>query len=177
MPQVQLQEYAKTLQQTLVGALQSGCVTLLEIQTCDHVSLHSDFLPWYIREFWMPLVQQLPDVIKSKQRFIILCVVVVSTLVQMDNFDPELSCCDDVFEPTKLLSLPLNNWRKDEILNWLLDYARLDSPEIGFGKAEIEAIAEDVYLSSRSGLPALVPNELLKVVEKCYLQRSSGGIV
>lgn len=173
----QFQEYTKTLQQTLVGALQSGCVTLLEIQTRDHISLPSDFLPWYIREFWMPLVQQLPDVIQKKRRFIVLCVIVASTQIKMDDFDPELRCCDGVFDPAKLLSIQLKCWRQDEILNWLLDHAKLDRPDIGLEMAEIEAIAEHVYLASHNGLPALVPNFLLSTVEECYLQKSLGGIV
>ena len=174
--QIQLTEYAKLLRQTLVNGLQSGCVTLLEIQTCDHVSLPGDFLPWYIREFWIPLVQQLPDVIQTKRRFIILCTISVSNQLKIDDVAPEIRCCDGVFDPVKLLSLQLKCWRQDEILNWLLDYARLDT-SIGLEMEKIEAIAEYVFFASHQGLPTIVPNLLLKAVEEHYLQRSLGGIV
>ena len=166
---VQLQDYAQILQTTLEGAVQFGTVVLLEITTWDSLALPHAFLPWFISEFWAPLVRRLPSIIQRSPFVTVMCVVVAFTPVQVDSFDPALRCCSDAFDPTKLLPLPLRSWEQTEIQDWLYHYSGLGAPSQGIDLMQIQAMAEQVYLASEMGKPQLTREALLDALKHYYV--------
>ncbi len=165
---LQLQDYARSLSQTLEGAVQYGSIVLLEIRTWDHLALPGVFLPWFVREFWTPLVQRLPVIIQKNPLVTVICVVVALTPVQMEAFDPAMQCCDEDFDPAKMLPLPLRCWKQAEIYDWILRYSGLGASAIGVAPAQIAAMAESVYLASENGKPSQAYQALLNAIEEYY---------
>ena len=165
---LQLQDYVQSLRSTLEGSVQCGSIVLLEIRTWDHHTLPTVFLPWFVRDFWTPLVQRLPDIARKNPLVTVICIIVAHTPVPMADFDPALQCCDDTFDPTKLLPLPLRCWEQVEIYDWLLRYSGLSAPEIGVEAAQFAAMAERIYLAAGNGQPMSVRQALLDAIEEYY---------
>lgn len=165
---LQLQDYVQSLRSTLEGSVQCGSIILLEIRTWDHHTLPTVFLPWFVRDFWTPLVQRLPDIARKNPLVTVICVIVAHTPVQMTDFDPALQCCDDTFDPAKLLPLPLRCWNQNEIRDWLIRYSGLGAPAIGVEPAQIATMAERIYLAAGNGQPMSVRQTLLDAIEEYY---------
>jgi hypothetical protein len=151
--------------------LQYGSIVLLEIRTWDHLALPDVFLPWFVSEFWEPLVQRLPGITREKPLVTVICVVVALTPVRLENLDPALQCCSDNLDPTKILPLPLRSWQQAEIHDWLLRYSGLGKPPIEVDPAQITTMAERVYLASNGGCPNPARHALLEAVEEYYNNR------
>ncbi|MGC9395376.1 MAG: hypothetical protein ACP5J4_11025 [Anaerolineae bacterium] len=162
-----LKEYARTLGERLEGAVQYGSVVLLEIRTWDDLVLPDVFLPWFVHEFWVPLVQRLPFIVQKKPRVTVIGVIMAQTPVQMEAIDPALQCCSDTFDPTKMLPLPLRYWEEAEIRDWILDYSGLGDPAVGVELVQIETMAKRIYTFSK-GEPTRVHQALLEAIEGYY---------
>jgi hypothetical protein len=166
---LQLQDYVQSLRSTLEGSVQCGSIILLEIRTWDHHTLPTVFLPWFVRDFWTPLVQRLPDIARKNPLVTVICVIVAHTPVQMADFDPALQCCGDAFDPAKLLPLSLRCWEQAEIYDWLIRYSGLGAPAIGVEPTQIATMAERIYLAAGNGQPMSVRQTLLDAIEEYYV--------
>jgi hypothetical protein len=84
--------------------------------------------------------------------------VVLTTDLQIASPVFAAHCCDSTaYHPEKITSLPLDHWTKSELLNWLGDHWGENRTD-----AQLEDLAERVYLASNGGMPLLIYSLLKK---------------
>ena len=144
------------------NSLQRNSVILIEID-CD-INYEKDvdpLIPWLVDKFWKPLSDEIQEIAKKKKYTGIKIVGVISSSLKIKErfLTQSLSCYhnQDVsyFKRDKLLKIPLENWTRDEIREWLFEYSHPD-----FTEELIEQRAYRIFNESLEGVPRLVCDTL-----------------
>jgi len=160
-----VRQYAQVIGRKIEGSLQSGSVVFVELRTWDASSLQSNFLPWFVQDFWVSLVRRLPDVRPKYPLVRFVGMIVVQTPIPEGGLAEGLCCTQERFSGEKALPLPLRSWTLAEIRHWLFSFSGLTAPPIEVKAQEIERMAQSIYDASGGGQPELVYSALKKTLD------------
>jgi len=158
--------YAETIKETILRSLRCGSVVFVDLRTWDCLSL-AGFLPWFLKDFWRPLVQHLPAVIEQHGMVTLVCAIVAHPPIPADCLTADLCCTEETFDSEKILDLPLRPWTIGEIKLWLLRFSELTAPPIGLDPAAIERMARSIHRASK-GKPDSIRYALLRELEERF---------
>ena len=151
--------YAQTIIEKICDRVQTGSIMFIELNCWSNLKPEEEILPWFITNFWQPLLELSPSILTAKDcrrvRFIVMITSINNILV---NF-PVLNtyCIKDWndFNKNKVFDLQLQqSWSKEEIENWLDSYS-------GLKGQEISNLAQTIY-SATDGNPALICHQLIE---------------
>jgi hypothetical protein len=146
----------------IYGALPAGHVFLIQIEI-PYLDAKSTFLNWFIRQFWCPLVRELPVVSTISPQVKVFAVLKVRGTVDDACLQENLCCPQEQFDCERALELLLQPWTEVEIRNWLVQHSGLMSLAIGLTRPEVERIARTIYQVSQ-GRPIDVYHELMNTM-------------
>jgi len=164
---------AEELITALCGSLHNGSIRYLDLHITTKVEQGNAFLSWFIEHFWTPLATR--AVVKAKQaptiKFITLIRVDYSLplesfgrlhhMVQQFNMAQQ-------FDSQKNVALSLPRWTEVDIREWLFKFARIFSPKANLEKAEIDSLAQDIFMRSDQGVPLRIHFALLEHIKEQY---------
>ncbi|NJL64035.1 MAG: hypothetical protein HC903_22135 [Methylacidiphilales bacterium] len=132
-----IREYCTEIIKKICQSLQSGSIVFIEINKWDCLQSQESIIPWFVDNFWIPLIQESKVFIKDKELRRVKFVTVIDSEYQLSVECNNLPyyCCGDSFDYQKILKLPLNQWQQDDIQEWLEIYT-------GLPASKIDAIAE-----------------------------------
>ncbi|AFZ61269.1 hypothetical protein H6G54_11070 [Anabaena cylindrica FACHB-243] len=141
--------------QKIGNSLQNNSVLFIEIH-CD-ISDSCEIeplIPWFINDFWQPLRARITGLIEDYDGIKVIAIIISDVLLNPKLSTEQLSLyCDDdhhCFSRNKLIQIPLENWTKDDITNWLIKYG---NP--GLKRSDRNTIANKIYARTQ-GLPTAV---------------------
>ena len=144
--------------QKISDSLQRNSVLFIEINcNIDNQTDFEPLIPWFINKFWKPLGNKVQEVTGKKKYSGIKVIAVISCNLKFDErfFKESLSCYHNndcsCLEWDKLVKIPLENWTKDEIQNWLFENSNPSLTD-----DVIERKAYRLFNESSNGLPLLV---------------------
>jgi inactive STAND len=100
-------------------------ILFIEI-SLDLVKPDNDFLGWLVQDFWCKLISySSPKVARSK---------VIGVVTVDENLSVDLRnnlCCNhsSIIRSDRLLPLPQEKWKEDDVYNWLCNFSLLDDNE------------------------------------------------
>jgi inactive STAND len=146
-----IKEYGAEIIKKICQSLQSGSIVFIEINKWDCLQSQESIIPWFVDNFWIPLIQESKIFIKEKELRRVKFVTVIDLESQLSTECNNLPyyCCGDSFDYQKILKLPLNQWQQDDIQEWLEIYT-------GLSASKIDAIARNIYLKTMNGIPYMV---------------------
>jgi len=164
-----IKQHAQVIMRKICDSLQSGSVVFIELKVWDTQSLEDRFLPWFLQDFWVPLVrhewqsvaQECPMV-----KFIVL--VEAHTPLATGSLPQAMLSPQEQFDREKILELPLRPWTLDEIRKWLFVFSGLTAPHIGLDRHHIKRMARSIYHASGRGQPTAVYTALMDRLEKHF---------
>ncbi|MDJ0900880.1 MAG: hypothetical protein QNJ55_18920 [Xenococcus sp. MO_188.B8] len=109
-------------------SLQNNSVLFIEINCC-HVYSESEIealIPWFVDIFWQPLKLKVDELAKDYEGIKILAVIISDESITKISLKDNLSCYynnndnnDNSFARDKLIQIPLGDWTKDDVFEWL----------------------------------------------------------
>jgi hypothetical protein len=139
-------------------SLQNDSVLFIEIN-CD-VNDESEIdplIPWFIENFWQPLKSKVNELTKDYEGIKVVVVLVsnfnINQRLLTDDLSRYYNNNYNCFARDKLVKIPLENWTKDDIFNWLKDVNR------SLTKRKREEIASKIYKTTK-GQPNTVCHAL-----------------
>jgi Caspase domain/inactive STAND/Effector-associated domain 9 len=147
------EELAKLVIEKICQSVKSGSTIFLEIRKWDDLPCQEDTLAWFMKHFWIPLVQCLDDR-TAYPRVKFIAVIVVDDELSPACF-AESCLAENQVVPFRWLNLPLRNWREDEIQEWLETYP-------GIGNPRSINLSNRFFKASKKGVPSLVCHALEK---------------
>lgn len=163
-----LNRLIRNLIDCLTGSIhRSGSVVILELdlRDWDGVNLQAHFLPWFLEEFWTPLVDTVPTLVARHPH--VKFIALIHTPLLAAELPDHICCTHDRFDSKKLLSLPLESWTLPEINRWLYDVAGLTGPPFNRLPEQVDRIAEQVYRRS-NGRPRDVRIDLMEQLQQLF---------
>jgi hypothetical protein len=140
------EELSRQLREKIKSSIDDGTTIFLEIRGVDELLEAGDFLPWFIQEFWTPLIDKVTEVSqKYKSKFI---VALIADSHILSDCPPDYFCDDDSIDCYKLLELPLPNWSIDDIYDWLVRFRTLSAKVKQKTDAELQRVAQKVHRDS-----------------------------
>lgn len=154
-----LVHYAQTIIEKICDRVQTGSIMFIELNCWSNLKPEEEILPWFLTNFWKPLLELSPSILEAKDRRKVRFIIVITAINNILVNFPVLNtyCIKDWnnFSKDKVFDLQLQeSWSKEEIENWLDLYSGLK------GK-EISNLAETIY-SATDGNPALVCHQLME---------------
>ncbi|MFB2934941.1 hypothetical protein ACE1B6_06650 [Aerosakkonemataceae cyanobacterium BLCC-F154] len=148
----------------ICSSLCSGNILFIQV---DIYSLDSQnqFLSWFLKEFWCPLVRQLPEISQQHRLVRFVAVLSVGDLIEKDCLPDVLYCKKTKFDREKFLELPLQKWEQKHIEDWLFSFSELTSPPIRCTSTQIEEMARRIHKVTK-GEPNQVYNQLMDQMTK-----------
>ena len=149
------EEYITAIIQTICGSVQSGSIVFFELKRWENLVPQDRILTWFVTKFWQRLVNQLPVIRKDFRRVRFIAVMTCEHSLRSEDLKLPCFCTEKTFDPTKILHLPLGNWKIKDIEEWLETFS-------GLPDSEINRMTENIYQSSLKGIPQLARDALLK---------------
>ena len=149
------EEYITEIIQTICKSVQSGSIVFFELNRWENLVPQEQILTWFVNQFWQRLINQLPIISKDFRRIRFIAVMTCDKSLPSEHLKLPCFCTQKTFDPTKILHLPLGNWKAVDIEEWLETFS-------GLPDSEISRMAENIYQSSMKGIPQLARGALLK---------------
>lgn len=153
---VDANELSKQIREQIRASIDNGMTIFLEIKSLDELLEQEEFLTWFIKDFWTPLIDEVSAVAKEfKSKFIVALIADSQILPDCTSPDYPLEffCEEGDFDCYKLINLPLPNWSLDDIQDWLIRFYPLSPKLQQEKKAELKRIAKKVHRDSGNGIP------------------------
>jgi Effector-associated domain 9/inactive STAND len=155
--------YALSIIQKIRSSLQNGSTVFFNFQKLDSLDKNDPgmshyILDWFMKYFWIPLIQELPDIGKE-YRNVKFVSFVSMRLPLPDKFSSFSYCNKDEPDPKKILELPLCNWEEEDIKYWLDNHSPLKNNLK-------EPYTKQIYKASFNGIPDLVMKKLREDFEE-----------
>jgi hypothetical protein len=130
----------------------------------DTTGLLERFLPWFLRDFWEPILMTIPGIAAQYPwvKFVTIIVVRESLSEQLPS---NVYCLKESFDPKKFVELPLHFWSQDDIIQWLYKFGNLMGDPINLSVDQVENLARVIYKIS-DGVPHLIQDALMERLQK-----------
>jgi hypothetical protein len=148
-----LEEVSQRIRKKIRSSIGDGTTIFLEIKSLDDLLEQEEFLEWFIKEFWKPLIDEITVVSKIyRSKFIVA--LIADSQILLDR-SPDYFCDNDSFDRYKMLELPLPNWTVEDIEDWLIRFRVLLASMEGKTDAEFRQVARKIHRGSE-GIPESV---------------------
>lgn len=153
-------KYIEKIITKICQSLQTGSIIFIEINKWDILESQEKLIPWFVDEFWIPLIQQCQITTQQKELRRVKFIAVIDSESQLSSKCTNLPyyCCQNNFDSKKMLRLPLNFWTQLDIQEWLDCYSGLQKPA-----SEIDLIAKQIYNKTMNGVPSMVCEALKNI--------------
>jgi hypothetical protein len=155
-----IQISSEVIIETILGSVKIGSVIFLSMHGWNHLDLpcHRSTVEKFIQTFWVPLIARLNDREKYRR------VKIIATLVTDKECWPDQDVFDEYTKEDNQffwLSLPLRNWKEEEVQEWLENYSSMDAQSIKALTRSVldERLDED---GVRYGIPNVVRQDFQK---------------
>ncbi|MGK7899315.1 MAG: hypothetical protein AB4372_38290 [Xenococcus sp. (in: cyanobacteria)] len=142
----------------ICNSLQHHSFIFIELKNWDSLPCPDKIITWFVKDFWIPLLQESKFKVQKRQLRRVYLVAVIDSLYCLKNDCLELpyycDCQKDKFDEQKIVKLPLEIWTQEQIKKWIYDYTEVPEPKIN-------AMSQEIYLAT-DGLPRLVIDLLQK---------------
>lgn len=136
-----------------------GSILLISIELRRIETKHT-FLKWFIDKFWGEFTSNLEQMGEKGELVKVIAVLSIEKGNIPKNYLLDSQYCTKTkFDGRKILKLPLQLWKKEDIRTWLISFSGLVNPPIAMPIAKIELIAESIYEQTK-GKPREVEGEL-----------------
>jgi hypothetical protein len=143
----------------IIGSLTSGNIFLAEINLYT-LNPQDSFLEWFVKDFWLSLVGRLPAISRQKKKVRLIAILAVRDSIPKACLPSAICCKKANFDGGKILELPLQKWKKEEICDWLFNFSGLTAQSTPLGDTEIDAMAQNIHAVT-NGIPHDVYHELM----------------
>ena len=124
----------------------------IEIPTDDG----TEFLRWFVQEFWQQLTQGLDD------SFAVVAAISIDCQFKGELLPSEIFCKSKL-EGQKIMRVPLQNWTQEDIVLWLRNHSGLGKR--GCDMAKFKNVADGVWKVAK-GKPDSTRNALVKNLDR-----------
>ena len=149
--------------------IHSGLVMFLEFNQWNKLQNQLELLTWLVNNFWHLLIKDVQATCqKNNHRNVkIFAVINSDSQLKPNCFQLPIYCdCKQVkrnqFNEKKIVKITLENWKLEEIQDWLDYFAYNKKTD------EIDKIASDIYDKSMQGIPRLVYQLLKEELKSIY---------
>jgi hypothetical protein len=149
----------------ITDSLQMGTTILLEVTARNAAALPVPLLTWFLDDFWKHLVDRLPAIGARAPQVVLVAVLVADLGVVQKYPPPELCCKPKQSCGKRIIDLPLERWKEEEIHRWLIKYSRLEIIRPGLKVEQLELIANTIYMGGEQGRPAAAYRSLIEELE------------
>lgn len=161
----QLSRYVTTVIDTLYQTMEVDNILLLQLAVVADLCSQEAFLSWFLQTFWIPLVHKLPEVVRDRPMLKCLVVITTEDLLPVLPTSSQLYCLAEQFHGERITYLPLDYWTEQEIRQWLIRFAGLHHH---LAVAEINNVAQTIYIRSRKGEPLRVEVSLRQELQRIF---------
>jgi Effector-associated domain 9 len=138
-------------------SLRGGSTVYIRVENWDSVTDPQKFLDWFIEAFWQLLVDELVPIFQDFSGIRLIVALIAKTKVFPDPSSlPPYFCTEERFDPCKVIELPLPDWEKKDIKNWLIGFR-------GLSNVESDKIASRIHLESEG-----TPDTICSILERDY---------
>lgn len=147
----QVQRHTKALVDKMCNALAPDDVLLIEVAVVPDLFSATDFLCWFLDEFWKPLLHWIPQAARDRPAIKCLMVIAAHQPFPQPAPLPERYCmasdfCEDHRE--RIVHVPLTRWSEDDLTQWLRRYSGMKWTE-----KILHERAHALYVLGDNGLP------------------------
>ncbi|MBR8835876.1 MAG: hypothetical protein DSM106950_18105 [Stigonema ocellatum SAG 48.90 = DSM 106950] len=134
---------------------ESGHIIFIEVTEYDYLFEQEHILPWFLENFWVPLVQELSNTAKNYRRVQFVGLIVADSTIPSKCLPTSICCTTQEFSYEKIIELPLKKCTYDEIEKWL---------DLLSGRPtdEVNRMTKVIYDASEKGKPDLVYRKLIQ---------------
>lgn len=138
-------------------SLRGGSTIFIRVENWDSVIDQENFLNWFIKEFWHPLISDLNPIFGEfgKIRFIVALVAKSKVFDDCSYLSP-CFCTADTFQSGKAIELPLPDWEVEDIKKWLINFR-------GLSNAESLKLAKQIHRESEG-----TPDTICSILERDF---------
>jgi hypothetical protein len=145
--------YARAIIRAIRGFVRGSTTLLIDVRRWDDLCPQERILPWFLEHFWAPLVHELPAITETYHNVKFVGILSASHEIPETCLGPPYCCTPDDPDDERVLELPLREWTREEIQEWLEMFSSLPAPRI-------EQVAQRVYDNSSGGTPSIAYREL-----------------
>mgnify|MGYP001797067744 FL=1 len=110
------------IRETIRASIDEGTTVFLEIKSLDDLLEQANFLEWFIKEFWKPLIDEVSAVSQKYKSKFIVALVADSEILDgtLPDYPASYFCDGTAYDCYKMLDLPLPDWLESDIFDWLV---------------------------------------------------------
>lgn len=136
-----------------------GSILLISIEL-RRIETENTFLKWFICKFWEEFTSKLEEISQNCPLVRVMAVLSIEKgNIPKNYLLGSRYCTKSNFDGRKILKLPLQSWKKEEIRTWLISFSGLVKEPIEMPMSEIELMADSIYEQTK-GKPREVYREL-----------------
>ena len=144
--------------QKIGESLRNNSVLFIEINCDIDREIEIELLiPWFINKFWKPLRTKINKITQDYTGIKVIAVIFshlnLNQIFSTEKLSFYLNKDYNYFARDKLVKIPLENWTKDDLSNWLKNV------NLDLKRREINSIASQIY-NKTQGIPTAVCFEL-----------------
>ena len=138
------------IRETIRTSIDEGTTVFLEIRSLDDLLEQANFLEWFIKEFWKPLIDEVSAVSqKYKSKFIVALVADSEILdCTLPDYPASYFCDGAAYDCYKMLDLPLPDWLESDIFDWLVRFRTLSPTLKSEDNAALKRRARKIHRDS-----------------------------
>jgi hypothetical protein len=109
------------IHEKIVSSLSLGDTIFFEIKSINRLEDKEEFIEWFIKIFWQPLINRNKSLFNQKRNRLIFALIAESPFpINSSNFCQEVTLNHD-----KMIEIPLLDWTVEDISNWLISHHKL----------------------------------------------------
>jgi inactive STAND/Effector-associated domain 9 len=148
----------------IYNSLHTGSTVFIEINIFS-INTATNFLEWIINNFWIPLINKLPEISAKKPFIKFVMILTVEDANIRDCLPPSVISKNTEFNSRKLFEVELSNWTQGEIWKWLCSFSGLANS--GIQGEDIKRMTENVYKITQ-GRPLDVYHQLMHELDQAF---------
>ena len=108
------------IRETIRASIDEGTTVFLEIKSLDDLLEQANFLEWFIKEFWKPLIDEVSAVSQKYKSKFIVALVADSEILDgtLPDYPASYFCDGTAYDCYKMLDLPLPDWLESDNFDW-----------------------------------------------------------
>ena len=139
----------------------AGDYFLIKIEIPELDKSASDFLLWFVQEFWQQFTQSLDG------SYAVVTAISIDCQLDEQYLPDHVICKGTKFDGQKIKRLPFQDWKQDDIQLWLRDHSGLGTRGCGMSKFTEAATG---LIKNYKGKPISTRNALSKKLEQLFAE-------
>ena len=145
----------------IVNSIVSGTVLLFHFNSWHELVNPCQTCLWLVENFWTPLVTKVSNLCEEQEYYNVKIILMIDSPGELKKeiFDLPCVCSPKTksirqIQPNQVIKVPLRNWKREEVKDWLDTYIPMKDKE------ERERRAQRIYSETAKGIPELAYDSL-----------------